>query len=45
MKIINLFLFLGLVFNPIYLVAGDLFSKDEPIQNGIDVFKMSDVFS
>ena len=45
MKIINLFLFLGLVFNPICLVAGDLFSKDEPIQNGIDVFKMSDVFS
>ena len=34
-----------MVFNPFGVFAGDLFSKDEPVQNGINVFQMSDVFS
>lgn len=45
MKILNLFLLLGLVFCPLNLVAGELFSTDEPVQNGINVFQMSDVFA
>ena len=44
MKLINLFLLFGLVFHPVCSFA-DLFSKDEPIQNGMNVFAVSDVFA
>ena len=44
MKISNIFLFLGLVF-PVSVNAGDLFFEDIPVQDGIDVYAVSDVFA
>lgn len=45
MKIIKVFSFLIFVLLPFNLFALDLFSKDEPIRDGLNVFKLSDVFT
>ena len=45
MKISKIFLILGLVTLPLYGMATDLFHDDAPIQDGLDVRAVSDVFA
>ena len=45
MKMINAILFLFLAVLPCRLVASDLFSEEDRIQDGIDVIQMSNVFA
>ena len=45
MKISNIFLSLGLMMMPMYVGAGDLFFEDARIQDGIDVYEVSEVFA
>jgi carboxyl-terminal processing protease len=45
MKISNLFLFLVLGLFPIRLIGADLFYENDPIQDGLNVFRVSEVFS
>ena len=42
---LKMFLFLGLGLMPVIAGASDLFHEDTPIQDGINVFNVSDVFS
>ena len=45
MRKLKLFLFLGLVCIPFVSSAAELFRVEEPIQDGINVFEVSDVFA